>query len=424
MSALLIALLACSGADKTGGEDSGASADTADSGDTGDSGGTTDTADTADTADSSPTGGACELDGPQALFTGTDGASLDLTEIFLAAAPDAPIEVGLYDPGLLTICPGEWHIYIRVESDVVIRGAGAASTTLDAGRASAVIRTKGDYQLDVQGLTLRGGLSQHGGGLYATNGASLRVTDCVIEDNTVDLDGHGGGICVSERSEAALVGVTFRGNSASEGGGLAVMDSAASLVDVVFEDNAVEGSYFPGYGGGLFTEGSTVAINGATFRGNHAASDGGGMAVWYGSTVSLQDSAFTGNTASDGAGLHVLFGEVTASGLELMGNTAEGRGGGAQIRYGALTLSASELSDNAAGGGGGLALEEASLALSAVEVTGNRADEGGGLYLGAYSVASGVDCELSSNTPDDLFHSVHGAQTPGASFTCDSKGCR
>lgn len=423
MTALaLTLLLACAGdkaADDPTPDDSSVdtTVDTTDSGspdDTGDVGGD-------DTGASSV---LCADGGPQALFVGTDGATVDWTDALHAATAEAPIEIGLYEPGLLSVCPGEWYIYIRAESDVLIRGAGADATTLNASGRSAVIRTKGDYQLDVQGLTLRGGLSQHGGGLYATNGASVRIVDCVIEDNTVHVDGHGGGVCVSERSEASLVGVTFRGNSAAEGGGLAVMSSAASLVDVVFEGNSAEGTYFPGYGGGLFTEGSSVAIDGAVFRDNVAASDGGGLAVWYGSSLTLHSADFEGNAAGDGAGLHVLFGEITASDLRFEGNLAEGSGGAAEVRFGALTLSASTASGNSAERGGGLALEESTLALGGVGLTDNSAAEGGGLYIDAYSVASGVDCDLSSNTPDDLFHAAHGAQAPAAAFTCDPDGCR
>lgn len=237
----------------------------------------------------------------------------------------------------------------------------------------------------------------------------------MLTGNTVEVDGHGGGMCLSEGSEATLSGVRFAGNAASEGGGMAIMNSHATLTEVTFEANSAAGESLPGYGGGLFLEGSTAELEDIEFVGNQAVASGGGLAVWYESAAMLTNVQLTDNTAGDdGGGLHLLFGEAEGTGVVLSGNTAIDQGGNLALKYSELSLTESRVLSGRAELGAGSALYSSEVVLSSVSFEDNAASAaGGGLYLEEASGADASGCAFSDNTPEDLYLEGDGAYSWG-----------
>ena len=130
-------------------------------------------------------------------------------------------------------------------------------------------------------------------------------------------------------SSASLVGVSFSGNSAAAGGGIACGEASATLSNCILSGNTADGHGGGVYasesplvltsvvfmantgssGGGLYTEmASPLDMSCCTFWGNDAGSDGGGMAGAFGGPATLSNCTFYGNSAGlDGSAIFCIY---------------------------------------------------------------------------------------------------------------------
>jgi nitrous oxidase accessory protein NosD len=126
----------------------------------------------------------------------------------------------------------------------------------------------------------------------------------------------------------------------------------------------------------------------------------GGIEVGEGTVVALNRSTVRGNSATNrvGAGIQTG-GDLTLNNTTVSGNRAVLAGGGI-YNFGDLTLNSSRLTGNTTGGGGGGLFSEGTAVLNFSRVTGNTAgDIGGGiLSVNTLTLNSTV---VSGNVPDD-----------------------
>jgi hypothetical protein len=188
------------------------------------------------------------------------------------------------------------------------------------------------------------------------------------------------------------------------------IDDAAG-VNAVLRDLIVRGGEDSQGGGMRVGTGNTLTLEGVTFFDNHSSDDGGGL--WARSPVSATDVLFEDNTAQgNGAGMN-----WTAAGvLEIVRGRFEGNrttfgpsngAGGLHVPTGAggpeVYISESVFHDNRGYAGGALSLG-ASTWITNTTISGNAAvSQGGGLRVGlntvrlAYSTVAGNDAGLDSN---------------------------
>jgi predicted outer membrane repeat protein len=129
------------------------------------------------------------------------------------------------------------------------------------------------------------------------------LVDVTFVRNRADMFGGGLFIGDLDAPSAELYNVTFAGNQAMNGGGLACTHGCViSLYNALFSGNHAGAD-----GGGLYTRGveggtSSATVVNATFSGNHAAGQGGAVAItaYLGgsSDVGLANSILWGNTAT------------------------------------------------------------------------------------------------------------------------------
>lgn len=165
-------------------------------------------------------------------------------------------------------------IYLRSET------GSPDCVSIDAQGLGRVMECGAD-SVTIEGITLTGGYSPGpwlptgaGGGLYC-HASGVTVSNVLFEGNEAP-NGHGGGVCCSWTSPS-LHNVTFIGNSApgfGKGGGLYTDHSSLALDGCVFESNS------GGTGGGSYFGGDGVPqVTNCTFLRNTATGAGAAVAA-------------------------------------------------------------------------------------------------------------------------------------------------
>lgn len=197
---------------------------------------------TADRVDQQPGDGVCQaFDGTCALRAAVEEANA------LVGADGIVVPAGTYATSL------------TVTDQLVIGGAGAEHTIIDAGgTGTAVSATNADLAL--LDLTITGANSGNVGGGILSYGGRLTVVDCTIRNNRA---GNVGGGIYKEGGNLLVIGSTISDNfSFNVGGGIA-SDAQAHLINSTISGNRVLNT-----GGGIYNEQTmtltncTVTLNG------------------------------------------------------------------------------------------------------------------------------------------------------------------
>ena len=153
--------------------------------------------------------------------------------------------------------------------------------------------------------------------------------------------------------------------------------------------------------GGLFNEGSAVALIDTTVTGNRAWNAAGIGNYFYG-TMTLTNSTVSGNTAMYGGGGIYNAGTMSLTNSTVSGNTSLNSGGGGILNVRSLTLTSSTISDNTAKLGGGILNAGSEYGLGVLTVTSSTVGDntangaGGGIYNAG--TAAITDSRVSDNT--------------------------
>ncbi|MFN7143166.1 MAG: MopE-related protein [Myxococcota bacterium] len=349
------------------------------------------------------------------------GAWSVVTDTLAAGTGDAPVAWAASSDGELKLCAGTWYATLDgSHTSLVVTGAGAEETLLDAGGMDTVVASTGGT-LALSGVTLTNGAGANGGGL------SCLSTDLVLDGVIVTANlatASGGGVFLQACDDATLLDVTIAGNAATAGGGLyatnahgLVIDGATitgneavtvgggvSLANTTFDigdtevrGNAAGASYAAG---GLSVSSSTGTLTGVTVADNEAGSAAGLLAAV--STVDITDGTFTGNVASQhGAALHAFYtATVRATGTTFSGNLS---GSGAPLW----------LDTNVTG------------TFTACVFSANEGQDAGVFGFTGTASAAVVTSDFDGNAPNDAY-AAGNAYTfgAGATVTCDdATGC-
>ena len=317
--------------------------------------------------------GVCTLrEGIKAANTNTaSGSSVGECTAGMSGSDSITLQAGTYRLSIPTsgyandINSGD----LNVTESLVIRGAGAGQTIIDADGIDRVVQVVPGVSLRLEDLTVTGGVSPAGaasigygggsgapgGGIY-NNGGSLTLVRCVVRGNFAGSGGAGG-----TGSDS--------GGAGGPGGGIASVGGTLELDRTTVAYNQAGhggsgGSYAGdggdgGRGGGIYVTGeaavagSAVHNNGTGNGGNNGGSGGtageggfgGGISVGGTGDLALQNSTVSSNVTGNGYG-----------GTEGTG----GYGGGICNMGGQVTLQHATVSYNRtgdgflAGNGGGL----------------------------------------------------------------------
>lgn len=186
------------------------------------------------------------------------------------------------------------------------------------GNGAGIYNTGSSAILD--NVTLSNNVSNRGGGIY-NNNSSISLLNSIVTGNRVIYStpegagmanvnsspvinnvvfsnnsgtGKGGGMNNDASSSPVLNNVIFYANSSTGfGGGMHNEDSSPSLTNVVFANNTTNN-----YGGGVHNKNSSPTLTNVTFSNNSATFGGGISNEASGSTPTILNTLFYGNSAN------------------------------------------------------------------------------------------------------------------------------
>ena len=216
---------------------------------------------------------------------------------------------------------------LDILTPILVQGAGSATTIIHGDGSDRIFDVRTNQDSTIKGLTLTGGVADYGGALRSEGGSRLTLTDLVLHGNS------------SSASGGAIAGIAPNGPLGQ-----------ITLTNVLIQNNSASG-----YGGGIYMDGQTVVVSGATIAGNSATLGGGGAAI-----ADTQITHFAGAQVA----------ETTIS-----GNVTGGDGGGVLISAGSVSATDTTVTLNHAAQGGGIEAD-ASLSGGNNIVAGNTASTG------------------------------------------------
>lgn len=204
-----------------------------------------------------------------------------------------------------------------------ISGAGAEATVVDGGgldrvfdmappvllaRPGAVAEER--IPVAIEGLTVRKGDADEGGGIRNSVLVRLSLVDVAVRDNSASVFGGG----LFNGGEMELVRAAVSGNFGDDGGGMFTEgDSYTAIYSSTFSGNGTAGS-----GGGINNQGE-LWLEASTLSGNEAATNGGGLYNNFEAT--LVNVTLSGNMADRGGGLR-NGNTISLLNVTIAGNTA------------------------------------------------------------------------------------------------------
>ncbi len=251
----------------------------------------------------------------------------------------------------------------------------AGQTIIDGdGNGCVIDITSGGFDsFYLDGFTIRNGVAESGGGVSLFN-TSAKINNCVFTANSA-TDYSGGGLWAYKNDSSQvytldIVNSDFSGNTAAnKGAGLRITDLQTTMTNCTISGNSASyntGIHVSGYlatltmedcrvldnqaatygAGGGISNGS-ASLTRVLFAGNIANTsdagwNSGGLSIWGGADVEINNSTFTDNSADFGSGLAVGAGaSATINHSIFWGNTPdqlaldvwEGNGGTIDISW-------------------------------------------------------------------------------------------
>jgi CSLREA domain-containing protein len=296
---------------------------------------------------------------------------------------------------------------LNITEDLIIVGAGSASTWISANLIDRVFHVIGTATVEISGVAITLGEANRGGGIL--NYGTLTLIDVSFTENNafggVGIGNtRGGGLYNS--GTATLTNTAFDGNTATDGGGGFYNSNIATVTSSTFTDNSAA------LGGGIYNSGGgTMTVTNSTITGNTVSNDGGGIVNEH--TLTLVDSTISDNIASVAGGgiFNVSFASVstlTVTNSTMSGNVTSGDGGGIYNSE-AATFTNSTISGNSADSDGGGIFNSSTVNLHNVTITNNIADteadeqgEGGGVFVTAAGTLTLGNTIIAGNLDNSL----------------------
>ncbi len=244
---------------------------------------------------------------------------------------------------------------------------------------------KPENVIEAQKLEFKKNAGLKGGALYLTAGSMTYFEDLVFEENSnitildEDAEDYNGGAVYLSESVFEINGATFKGNTAKyNGGGLGAYSGSTAILNNVtaIENTAVHA------GGFAYNSGSTINIYNSNLRKNSSEEAGGALSLHSLGTTNVYKTIFEENTAGTHGGGAYVYTEASKTLFQdcsFVKNSAV-KYGGAIYASKASILDAFNITatENTANNGGVLyeTTTDTVVNLNGITVSGNTASKG------------------------------------------------
>lgn len=272
------------------------------------------------------------------------------------------------------------------------RGGGVSLNSVAFVGNKAVASGGGAYiaQSDavLADLTFSGNQAGTSGGGLTLDALKTALNNTTFSGNKAGV--NGGGLLLTAMPSVKLAKVTFDGNTAANGAGMAAIGSAGELSTVTVRNNQASGN-----GGGFYVENSGLTVSATSFTANQAANGAGAFHALGG--VAYADVTWEGNNATNDGGALYLQGAVGAqmNRLRMLANAAAGRGGAIFSQGGTNPQSYlynADMVGNRANLGSAICLAGGGLTAANLDIVSNVAGT-----AGAVSVIGGANASLKNS---------------------------
>jgi uncharacterized repeat protein (TIGR01451 family) len=266
---------------------------------------------------------------------------------------------------------------LDITDDLEIQGSGAVDTNIDANAIDRVFHLTQLTNVEISGVTIRGGGNiSSGGGIFNSGGGTLIVKSCVIRDNQPTF--NGGGIDNFE-GVVTISNTRITNNQAmstiqSQGGGIFNNNGTLTVIESEIDNN--DAFY---HGGGISSRG-VLTVNKSIIHNNASSTEGGGIYIYLSGLLTQTNVSLFGNFASrEGGGISHHGDIALVMDSTIYSNTTNASGGGIH-NLGSITLTNSTVSFNTADDYGGGFFNGGQGYLANTTVFSNNAVLGGGIY--------------------------------------------
>lgn len=197
--------------------------------------------------------------------------------------------------------------FLGHETSLGQRMIGAFPTVVSGQRRGSVITMPNGARVTLDGLTIKNGLAERGGGIWCATDAVVNIRNCRIEHCEATI--LGGGVYYDTYTQGTMSDCVVTNNEAPGGGGVVVQyHSYPTLNNNVIVRNRATVS-----GGGVYCPFHSGALaNYCTIAYNQAEVNGGGIYAYYGGPETFRYCIIAFNSAPAGAGLYADGGTSSA----------------------------------------------------------------------------------------------------------------
>lgn len=220
-------------------------------------------------------------------------------------------EIFLSDEVYILTIPGTDNMAadgdLDIRDNLIIHGAGAGETVIDAGnitRAFHLIDDDDLAQIEVRllGLTIRSSIAGNAGGAIRNVSEILFLEGVSVQDSTAP---RGGGIYVGPDGRASIFSSAIINNSATDDPGQEQGGGIYNSGETVILNTTISGNTAGDLGGGIFNDGGFDAVF-STIAGNVTeAGLPGGIHQAVGSNTQFFGTIIAGNSTGDCGGVFI-----------------------------------------------------------------------------------------------------------------------
>ena len=363
-----------------------------------------------------------------------NGVSTSCTETALNTA--------LIGGGAVSFNCGSAPVTINFSQEKVISinttlDGGTNKITLNGAKTQRLFNLASYINFTIKNLTLSNGYTNdQGAAINAPFANTVNVSHCNFTTNISTKTGeYGGGAIYSGAGDLIIDKSQFTANKASIGGAVRLLNSNLTLTASTFTSNQTINGNSIGAGGAIYIDGAkkdngTINITGSKFIKNSALAFGGAVFnnLYNNNKTIIKNSSFINNSVGGGSngqggaiwstGDSALGGgwisnsnktTLTINNTSVTNNTASSQAGGIWLgRHFAgtgITITNSTIANNSAtnSGGGGIVLGDAGkLTLTNSTIANNRSNGnynlGGGLWISDNGLAIITNSTIANNT--------------------------